>query len=449
MIIGACAQPVNNSRPSVAKEVAQSPAKSSLGVATDGGNLTASSGQSNTSNCTPVINLGEIAGLPSIEPRGATTCTSSVSQPGSQSGASPLTSTDWAVGAYSTDTGLSTETTDWDNLPSSFTMTGVTQASFMVNSPTSGGGSFYCGSTKETFSGLIIQVAAVYNSGVYSYAFPEAVIIMPLSGSTAGYYTAAWSTNLGSAPIITTAEYETYNSITGWWVILTYGTTSVYLMSISTADGIDFNVAASQSATPCSGYGSLSITSLGTTSSTVTTGSSGQISFDPSVAMEVSESSSGNFLSDNSNLAIDSVVTSGEFYYYGVTATQDFNIGENSPPSTAYAGGVTHEYSVNNRNSYFYYDQFGTNSGVQSFIESNWSLLTATTTQTTTTNLPTLNWVCTGSTCPPAPPPGVTNTLYPNTINPHSEGNAPLTYLLVASGLEGSSGIPEASFNLK
>jgi hypothetical protein len=425
LVGGACAQPFNNSSSSVAK-IARSGAKSSFGIGQSGENQTSSGTKSSSSDCPPISNLADFAGIQSVGPRATPTCTSSVSQSGSQSGASPLTSyTDWAVGAYtSTDTDLSTESTEWDNLPSSFTMTGVVQASFMVNSPTSGAGSFKCGTTSETITGFLIQVAAAYNTGEESYAYPTAEVVMFLSSGLAGYYGATWSTDLGSAPISTIAEYETHDSITGWWIILTYGSSSVYLMSVSTADGIDANVATSVVDTPCAGYGSLSITSLGTTSSAADGGSSDQYIYDPSIAMEVNETTSGGFLSDNSNLAVDAIVTSCEFYYYATTTTSGFNIGNNSPPSTAWAGGIEHEYSEDYHDTYYYYDQFGTNSGVVSYIKSTWSLASATDTQTTATNLPDLNYACTGSTCPPAPPVAPNGVPHWNEANSYSRGSA-------------------------
>ncbi|MEM3684191.1 MAG: hypothetical protein QXT39_00875 [Conexivisphaerales archaeon] len=105
--------------------------------------------------------------------------------------------------------------------------------------------------------------------------------------------------------------------------------------------------------------------------------------FDPSVAIEVNEITSGNFLSDNPFFDAEANVGSAQFYYLGFPSTADFNIGQNSPPSPAYASGV--KIGAN------YYDDFGTSSGIENYMHTCQNIADSVETQTVTTNLPNLN----------------------------------------------------------
>ena len=397
LVIGVSIQSVQTSPSTVGKDTVGAPAMPSGQTTQFNGN------QSNSNPCAALTNLGQVAGLQGIGPQNNITCSSQGSQTGSgQQSRNPGLDPDWAIGAYSSDTGISAETTTWENLPSSFTMTGVTSANFIVNTPFTVGGTFSCGSNMFTLAGFLFQGSTQYKPSGYGYAYPDVTIIMITSTGAGAYYDADWSTNLGSGAITETIQYETYNSITGWWLELTSGATNYYLMSISSTNGIDFNVAPAATANPCqtSGLGgaySASISSVGTTSSAVTGKNSGgtTITWDPSIAMEVDEATSGNFFTDNSNLGMEAVVTSSEFYHYATTFTDDFNIGADASPSNAYSSGLTDKVSGVTG----YYDELGTSTGIPSRYSSHWSLWTPQDTQTTTTNLPSLNDICSGSGC--------------------------------------------------
>jgi len=332
---------------------------------------------------------------------GLVTCNSQSSQSSNTAGTGvsddakrPTSWVDSAIGAYSTNTGLSTETTTWSNLPSSFTMTGINRTDFLLDVPTSAGGTFNCGSSQWTITGIFIQVAVQYDDS-HSYAYPGMTVILIASNEDLAY-SAIWTgSDLGSGSITETIEYTTYDSITGWWAVLSTSSNTYYLFSVSTSNGISFNLSG-DTYDVCSSF-SLSLSSLGSTSSAVTLASS---TIDPSIAMEVNEDTSGHFLSDNTNAGINAVVTTGEFYYCGYGSSTDFHIGASSPPSTAYTSGFTYWSDSNHVSVKYYYDQVGTESGIQSYIDSEWGVSSASVTQTAGTNLPNLNVECVGNTCP-------------------------------------------------
>jgi hypothetical protein len=310
----------------------------------------------------------------------------------------PLTSVDWAIGAYSTDTGLSSETTDWSNLASSYTLTNVNDALFLLNSGFSASGTLTCsGPTEYTISGVIFQDGDAYVSGVNSYPNTN-VILLTTAGDSFYYNVASFNIDAGAGPITETIAYTTYDSVTGWWMEFINSSNTYYLEAISTSGLYFYTTPATNTygGGTCSSP-SISISSLGTTSSVVTVGTS---DYNPSIAFEVSEASAGDFLSDNSDFVANAVVTSSEFFYYGTPSTNHFLIGDSSPPSTAYGSGFTQETDNDHVAVYDYYDQFGSETGIQDYIDSEWGVSGATVTQTTGTDLPALNIVCTGNSCP-------------------------------------------------
>ncbi len=103
--------------------------------------------------------------------------------------------------------------------------------------------------------------------------------------------------------------------------------------------------------------------------------------------MEVNETTLGNFLSDNSNLDIQANVGGQAFYHYGVSGTAGFDIGSDAPPSTAYGSGLTRTQSSGS----VYYDEFGTSSGIASWMSTEWGVASPNDTQIGGAYLPDLN----------------------------------------------------------
>ncbi|MDG6926244.1 MAG: hypothetical protein JRN09_06785 [Nitrososphaerota archaeon] len=313
--------------------------------------------------------------------------------------ASPLTNVDWAIGATSSTTGLSTQAVDWINLASSYSTTGVSLAAFEDNAPFTGDGSFSCGANDYTITGFVFQIAVAYSGG-YDYDYPDFAVIVQESQapSSALYYSGYWSTDLGSGPITETLAYTTYDSITGRWAELTTSSSTYYLMSISTADGISFYT--TPTPTDISGCTMGSITSVGTSTSTLTETST--IVYEPSIGFEVNEATSGDFLSDNSNLGVNANVTSSADLFTSAYGTvKDFDIGGGAtPPSTAYLSGMDYQTNIDYHATYYYYDLFGTNSGIQNYIDNQWYVSGASTTQSSGIDLRTENSLCSGDTCP-------------------------------------------------
>jgi len=323
------------------------------------------------------------------------------------SSVSPLTTVDWAEGAYSTTTGLSSQSVVYTNLAASYSVTGVTVASFEDNAPVSSGGSFTCSGSNYNIAGFLIQISdsfsEAYNSGS---GYPDFTVIVVDTAGTGVTYSGNWaSTLVGSGPITETIKYTTYDSITGWWVEMIEGSSTYYLYSVSNADGIYFPsspAVGDRSWSGCPGtVSNVSISSIGTTTTALTVTSS--LTLNPSIAFEVNEASSGDFLSDNSNLCVNANVTSDaklvESAYGGVT---HFGIGPfgNNPASTAYLSGFTYMTDNNHAATLAYYDEFGTKSGIQNYIDNEWYVSGAATTQSSGVDLPTLNGICTGNTCP-------------------------------------------------
>jgi hypothetical protein len=300
--------------------------------------------------------------------------------PGGVSSAS--SSVDWAIGGYSTSTGKTVESTTWNNLPSSPSLTGVNFVAFMVNTPFGANGSLTSGSNKYKITGILFQ-GAVYYSASMSYACPDmtVVFLVSLGGST---YTALnasiWTgINLGSGKITDSISFTTYNGVTGWWWYITTSGGTYYIMAV-TPSGFYYASSPSGGGESPSGFKFL----LSMVNSTSTQQSGGGNTFDPSVAMEVNEASSGNFLSDNPNFVAEANVAGGRFYYLGLPSLADFDIGVNSPPSTAYASG--------GKGGGNYLDEFGTKTGIQNWMSSEYHISNAAVTQTARTDLPSLNY---------------------------------------------------------
>lgn len=122
-----------------------------------------------------------------------------------------------------------------------------------------------------------------------------------------------------------------------------------------------------------------------------TTSSALQVSssyYHPSVALEVNESSTGNFFTDTPNFDAEANVGSGSISYYGFTTTQFFGIGLASPPTSSYGSGVTFTPGVGSAQ---YYDEFGPSNGINYWMSSNWYKSNPSKTQAFKTNLPALN----------------------------------------------------------
>jgi hypothetical protein len=312
----------------------------------------------------------------------------------------PGSDPDWAIGATSTDTGVSSETTDWANLASSYTMTGITKLDFLLDVPFSAGGTLTCNSNGETITGILFQLGDRYNASNTHETSPTITIAFFTStGSGVYYYGYEWyGTNLGAGPIYETISYTTYNSVTGWWAEISNSANSYYLMAITTS-GFSFYTSGSTTHIPC-GTTSLSISSLGSTSSAVTHGT---YTFDPSIAMEVEEDTSGHIFTDNSALGVYAAVTTDEFYDYANYTTSGFNIGGTSPPKGtdgANASGFTQWTDNNHVSVKYYYDVFGSATGVSDTMNTEFGVSGAILVKTTGTNLPGLNVVCTGNDCP-------------------------------------------------
>ena len=332
----------------------------------------------------------------------------------------PLTGPfDWAIGAYSTNTGKSTETTVWTNLPSSFALTGVNFAEMMVNAPFSATGTITYGGHTWTIDGIILQGINVYYNG-QSNPYPDAdiVFLATYSGTNKAFqYIADWAYSSGSGSINETIKYQTYSSTTGWWFVFTTGGSSPYTYDFLavTGSGITTNWSPANTEEIPSGF-TYSISSIGTTSTDLYLGG---YYYYPSIALEVNETSSGNFFSDNTNAAIEANVGTSKFYYYANSTTNDFHVGLDNPPSS-YGSGLTYEIANPPNNVFKYYDQFGTGSGINSWMSSNWGISGAAKTHTQGSELITLNFACTGSNCP----------IHPTTTSPLYMPSGPNSGLL-------------------
>ncbi|MEM0118429.1 MAG: hypothetical protein QXV32_08270 [Conexivisphaerales archaeon] len=295
--------------------------------------------------------------------------------------ASSSSSVDWAIGGYSTSTGNSIESTAWDNLPSNPSLTGVNYVLFMVNDPFASVGTLNYQGTVYTIIGVVFQGMILYSPST-SYAYPDMTVIFLIKYGTntyLAYNSSSWgNTNLGSGKMTDSISYTTYNGVTGWWWYITTSGSTYYIMAI-TSSGFYYNMEPTGTTETPSGF-TFTITSVGSTSSQQ---SGADDTFDPSVAIEVNETTSGNFLSDNPFFDAEANVGSGQFYYLGFPSTSDFNIGQNSPPSSAYASGV--------KIGAKYYDEFGTSSGIDNYMHTYQNIADSVETQTVTTDLPNLN----------------------------------------------------------
>jgi hypothetical protein len=275
-------------------------------------------------------------------------------------------------------------------------MSGVSYVVFNLNTPFSGGGSYDCPG-QYSITGFVFQGAWAFDPSLSSSPFPTSTIMIVPSSGNVQYYDASWSNiALGSGSVSETIEYTTYNGVTGWWFEIVSGSSTYYLESIgSDYHQIWFNTNYPPNppvSFPCS---NLSITSVGTTTSGVGPYLS---TFNPSIAMEVDEATTGNFFTDNPNFAPEVDVTSGQFYNYGDTragGVDYFEIGHDPPPSNSYGSGLT--YIVNGAT--LYYGEFGTSAGIANVLSGNWALYTPRNTQSPNAILPNLNEICSGSTC--------------------------------------------------
>jgi hypothetical protein len=319
-------------------------------------------------------------------------------------GECPGSDPDWAIGTLAS-TGQTSVGTAWMDLASSYTMgTDTYFAYFLVNAPFSAGGTLTCSSTQYTITGIVFQGAVQYSSS-NDEPVPFVTLIEALSGSSSvGALTYTWSTDLvssGTASVTDEVEYVTHNSITGWWFIVSESGTLTYLMVVTSSGVTTYGSPSTQmlldpADTSCS---SNSISSIGTTTSAVSY-DQGSYSVDPSMAMEVTDVSAGDFLSDNSNLGVSAYAFSSGDTYAMSYDTTNFNIGGGLVPTNAYGSGLTYETDNNHVTSYSYYDQFGSDSGIQNYIDNEWGLSGASTTQTSGATLPSLNFVCEGNDCP-------------------------------------------------
>jgi|GEM_PF-2747467 len=292
----------------------------------------------------------------------------------------------WAIGAYSTSVGNSIETTTWYNMPSSLTLGNGYSFATMVNCPISASGSVICNDTTYTYSGILIQAGDLYAP---SYAaIPDVnVVFLAQSGDNyvVFYFVFLWTNiSLGSGQVTETVRYENVGGVTAWWVIMN----DYYLLGVSSSDFIiNLNAPPTYLLISPSGVTDYSFTSIGTTSSMI---SLNGLYWRPSIAMEVNEPTSGAFFTSNPDVCVEADVETSAFYYYAKSnAAQYFNIGLDPAPGTAYGSGLTRESSSSD-----YYAEFGTSSGVNSWMSAHWSLANPTLTQTTTTNLPNLNTQC-------------------------------------------------------
>ena len=308
---------------------------------------------------------------------------------------------DWAIGAYSNKWGLPTEEATWTNLPSSFSMTGVTAAQYMVNVPVDGSGSFPCNGTNLSLSGFLFQDAILYYPSGETYPYPEATLVLFTDSGAVLYNVGFYGTNLGSGQFLETLTWTTYNSVTGWWFEIHKGSATYYLMPVDTTStsGIYFNTSYNYSITVdgCSSIPYVTINTIGTKSTEISVGLPNSYTYNPSIAMEIHESTPGNFSSDNPNFAAEANVTQGGFDTYATTGTQDFNIGLTSPPTNPSPYGSGLEDTVNGATSY--YDELGTSKSISSRYSSHWSLWTPRATNSGGSSILDENYICSGSTC--------------------------------------------------
>ena len=306
----------------------------------------------------------------------------SSSGPGNPKSSDP----DWSSGGYTTaKTGLGDYGVEWTNLKA-YSMTGVTYVAFLMNVPYNATGNLQClingQSVSTSIYGELFQAAILYDPSVYAYPVPsyEIIYFVHYSGSQYQCYgqTTAFNQNLNStgkvSPVSQYLDYTTYNGNTGW------------LYSITDASGTNTKLVIALNA------GSTSVAQ-----------DIGLDIFNPSIGIEVNESSSGNFLSDNSKFDAEALVTTDQFYYYGIYSTQYYHIGSSSPPSTEYASGLEYEVVNNGHYTFSYYDEFGTSTGINNWMSTQWGISSPSTTQTATTDLISLNFKCTGSPCASKP----------------------------------------------
>ncbi|MDE1853883.1 MAG: hypothetical protein KGI38_09090 [Thaumarchaeota archaeon] len=289
---------------------------------------------------------------------------------------------DWAIGAYSTTLGLASYSGVWTHLASSYGLADVTFAAALLNvgynvTQTAGTCTVNGQNVNVDFYGELFQAAIVFRpTNTYSIPSLEILYMAKPTGGGADIICAGtvydstlhWGSSLAST-VTQTLVYTTQNGFQGWWYRVTLSNGSSYYISSDPN-----RLVASGTASKQTGGGD---------------------SFDPSLAFEVNEATSGNFFTDNPNFNAEANVGGQSYYSYGAGATPGFDIGASAPPGTAYGSGLTDTVSgITN-----YYDELGTSNGVSGWFSSHWSLWTPRTTQSGGSNLPNENYICSGSTC--------------------------------------------------
>jgi hypothetical protein len=295
----------------------------------------------------------------------------------------PPSDPQWAIGAYSTSLGNSQETTTWSNMPSSLTFSNSADfAAIMVNCPFSASGTLVNNSITYQIQAIIFQVTDNYQQGAMDLPYTNVVIDASYNGYNYMFYWAAlWGTSLGSGQITETVQYTTYQSHTGWWMI----ENGMYLMCWQSNGAYYFNTNYNPAA-----YGwkspitSITQTGMGTVSAQAPINGS---YINPSIALEVLETNANTFFTNNPNFAIDANALTSSFFPYAYSLQNYFCVGNNLPPTSAWGCGLNRQSST----STLKYDQFGTSSGINSWMSSQYGVTSPSKNQTYQTNLPNLN----------------------------------------------------------
>ncbi len=271
---------------------------------------------------------------------------------------------DWAFGAYSTNLHASNYSAVWSHLASSYTLTNVNYAGALLNVPYNATGTIACSGKNYNIYGELFQAVIVYQPTV-AHSIPSwevLFMVKPVGGGANNicygpvYFAGgSWGSSLAS-PVTQKLVYTTHNGYQGWWY------------NIILANGSSYYLAGAAGA------------------STATTQTAAGASFNPSIAFEVNEVTSGNFLTANPNFDIQANAL--VFGYYGKSGTPLFDIGANAAPATAYGSGLT--YTVQGAYQR-YYGEFGTSAGITNWMSTKWGISNPVKTQTGGTYLPLLN----------------------------------------------------------
>ncbi|HVP22427.1 MAG TPA: hypothetical protein VMS77_00790 [Conexivisphaerales archaeon] len=257
----------------------------------------------------------------------------------------------------------------------------------MVNTPFAVNGLFPYLGVNYTLYGVLFQGADMYSNGA-SAAIPYSTLCYFLAAPNGTDYVAyksyGWSSiNIGSGSIQETVQFTTVSGHMGWWYTIS-GANSYTVEGVTTSGVYLYNPTSQTYFLYDTGFNLSQVAS--TTSALTASNPSSNMTFDPSIALEVNETALGNLYSSNPSFDIEASLSYGQIYY-GIPSTSGFGIGGDAPPNTANASGVKRISG----SSTSQYDEFGTGQGIANRIDSTFSISTPVQTQTSGTDLPSLN----------------------------------------------------------